>query len=74
MKSLFCAVFPRPIVMSASPVSLVVGWVLNPINQFEAFFSGGSMAWGHMRLNYLVPYAVPSYSAARNQVMNRNAP
>lgn len=67
-------VFSRPIVVGALRVSLVVGCVLNLINQGEAFFSGGAIAWGHVLLNFLVPYAVSSYSAARNQLSNGATP
>lgn len=74
MRSFFGTVFSRPIVVSALRVSLVVGCVLNLVNQGEAFLSGGHIAWGHGVLNFLVPYVVSSYSAARNQLSNKAAP
>lgn len=74
MQTFFGTVLSRPIVVGALRVSFVVGCVLNLINQGEAFFSGGSIAWGHVLLNFLVPYAVSSYSAARNQLSNRTTP
>lgn len=74
MQTFFGTVFSRPIVVGALRVSLVVGCVLNLINQGETFFSGGTVAWGHVLLNFLVPYVVSSYSAARNQLSNRAAP
>lgn len=74
MQTFFGTVFSKPIVVGALRVSFVVGCVLNLINQGEAIFSGGPIAWGHVLLNFLVPYAVSSYSAARNQLTNRTTP
>lgn len=71
MQTFFGTVFSRPIVGGALRVSFVVGCVLNLINQGKAVFAGGPIAWGHVLLNFLVPYAVSSYSAARNQLSNR---
>lgn len=46
-------------------VSLVVGTMLNLINQGEYLIAGEDLMIGHMVLNYLVPYGVASYSGAR---------
>lgn len=46
-------------------VSLVVGTLLNLINQGEYLIAGEGVMVGHMVLNYLVPYGVASYSGAR---------
>jgi hypothetical protein len=74
MQGFFSTVFSRPIVIGALRVSFVVGCVLNLINQGEALLAGTGISWGHVVLNFLVPYAVSSYSAARNQLTNRAAP
>lgn len=58
----------RPIVLAAIRVALVVGTILNLINQGGRIFDGLSPSWFHVVLNYLVPYCVSSYSAARNQM------
>lgn len=50
---------------NAVRVSLVVGTVLNLINQGEYLLAGEGIMPGHMLLNYLVPYGVASYSGAR---------
>ncbi|MDQ3268736.1 MAG: nitrate/nitrite transporter NrtS [Pseudomonadota bacterium] len=50
---------------NAARVSLVVGTVLNLINQGEYLIAGEGIMPGHMLLNYLVPYGVASYSGAR---------
>lgn len=57
-----------PIVTNALEVSAVVGTVLNLINQGGALWAGEAVSWPHVALNYLVPYCVATYSAARNQL------
>ncbi|MFT7185814.1 MAG: hypothetical protein ACI84K_001197 [Pseudohongiellaceae bacterium] len=68
MKSFSQALISKHIVISSLKVSLVVGTVLNIINQSDGLFSTATIAWGHLMLNYFVPYCVASYSAAKNQV------
>lgn len=41
------------------------------INQGGRMLDGLPLSWFHVGLNYLVPYCVSSYSAARNE-MRRN--
>lgn len=53
------------IVGNAAKVSLVVGTMLNLINQGDYLFAGHGVMVGHILLNYLVPYGVASYSGAR---------
>ncbi|MGD9834759.1 MAG: nitrate/nitrite transporter NrtS [Piscinibacter sp.] len=57
---------PR-IVHSALKVSLVVGTVLNVINNGEQFWSHHTVNLWQAALNFVVPYCVSSYSAARNE-------
>lgn len=54
-------------------VSLVVGTLLNLINQGEYLMAGEGVMVGHMLLNYLVPYGVASYSGARAVPIKDNA-
>lgn len=61
----------RPIVVAAVKVSIVVGTILNVINQGGRLVDGLSLSWFHVLLNYLVPYCVSSYSAARNQMRKK---
>lgn len=68
MSRLFKIFIKRNIVMNAITVSFVVGAVLNIINQGEAFVNGQPLQWGHVLLNFLVPYCVASYSAAKNEM------
>lgn len=58
----------RPIVVAAIKVALVVGSLLNVINQGGRLLDGLPPSWFHVVLNYLVPYCVSSYSAARNEL------
>ena len=58
----------RPhIVGNAIKIALFVGTVLNLINQGEQLVVEGRISWVHAVLNYLVPYCVASYSAAKNE-------
>ncbi|WP_191600954.1 nitrate/nitrite transporter NrtS [Marinomonas algicola] len=54
--------------LAALKVSLFVGTVLNLINQGPAIWDGASISWMHLFMNYLVPFCVSSYSAAKNQM------
>ena len=60
--------FKRQIVVNALGVALVVGTVLNLVNQGAELWSGRGIAWGQVCLNFLVPYCVATYSAARNEL------
>jgi hypothetical protein len=68
MKALSQVIFSARIVKSAACVSLVVGTILNVINQGTAIFGGSGVSWFHLFLNFLVPYCVASYSAAKNEM------
>lgn len=58
----------RPIALAALRVALVVGTLLNLINQGERLLAGWPPSWFHVALNYLVPFCVSGYSAARNEL------
>ena len=53
-------------------VALVVGTVLNLINQGDAFLGMASINWLKLVLTYCVPYAVCTYGAVSYQL--RKAP
>ncbi len=44
-------------------VALVVGTILNLINQGDALFGPATISWIKIVLTYLVPYAVSTYGA-----------
>lgn len=68
LKPLLRTACQRPIVTAAVKVALVVGTILNIFNQGSQILDGLPPSWPHVVLNYLVPYCVSSYSAARNEL------
>lgn len=52
---------------SALMVSLVVGTVLNVVNNGEQIWMHHTVNLWHVGMNFFVPYCVSSYSAARNE-------
>lgn len=60
--------FARNTQLTAIKVALVVGTVLNLINQGAALWGDSTISWLHLLLNYIVPYSVASYSAVRTQL------
>ena len=44
------------IVVNALKIGLAVGTMLNLVNQGENIMHGATIEWGHLLLNYLVPY------------------
>lgn len=56
------------VVRNALRIAAVVGTLLNLINQGDRLAEPATISWGHIVLNYLVPYVVASYSAARMQL------
>lgn len=56
------------IVKNSLKIALLVGTLLNLINQGESLLHSGKISWFHLLLNYLVPYCVASYSAAKNEI------
>lgn len=69
MKSFLRGIFSARIAQNAVRIAQVVGTVLNAINQGSAIISGKSVVWFNVLLNYLVPYCVASYSAAKNEIV-----
>lgn len=60
--------FTKSIVRNALKIALVVGTLLNLINQAEPILENNGINWLEFFLNYLIPYCVASYSAAKNQL------
>jgi hypothetical protein len=50
---------------------LIVGTILNLINQGDAFFGGGSVNLTKLFLTYAVPYCVATYGAVSYQLAAR---
>lgn len=52
-------------------VALVVGTILNFINQGDALIGAAKLNWGKMFLTYLVPYCVCTYGAVSTRLGDR---
>jgi hypothetical protein len=52
-------------------VALIVGTVLNLINQGEALLAGAHISWLKLALTYLVPYAVSTHGAVSARIRTR---
>lgn len=63
----------RDIAFSSLRISLIVGTVLNLINQGSYWLHGESLHVGHFILNYTVPFCVAAYSAIRTRLMDIGA-
>jgi hypothetical protein len=61
----------RHVLLPSLKIALVVGSVLNAINQGPALLAGSELDWLNLSLNFLVPYCVATYSATRNEVASR---
>ena len=57
------AVLGPPILTRSLWVALVVGAILNLINQGDRLAAGAPPDWGKLALTYLVPYLVASFGA-----------
>lgn len=58
----------RQIMLPALKVALVVGTLLNLVNQGGNLISGQPINFLQMLLNFFVPFCVSSYSATRNEM------
>lgn len=65
--SVFALMFSRRIAWAALKVSLVVGTVLNVVNNGERLMVQGTVSLWQLAMNFVVPFCVSSYSAARNE-------
>ena len=57
----------RRIAWPAAKVSIVVGSVLNLVNNGPLLWSHQPVGLWQLAMNYLIPFCVSSYSAARNE-------
>lgn len=58
--------FSQPILSNSIKIALVVGTMLNTINQGESIVVEGDVHWGSFLLNYMIPFCVSCYSASRH--------
>ncbi|RME65893.1 MAG: hypothetical protein D6782_05335 [Alphaproteobacteria bacterium] len=74
MKAFWTAASRPRIVLTGLKVAFVVGTILNVINQAQHIADGDGVSWPHLILNYVVPFCVSVYSAARNDMARRHDP
>jgi hypothetical protein len=55
--------FSGPVVRRSLAVAVVIGTILNVINQGPEIFSGQWPVWWKLLLTYFVPFAVASYGS-----------
>lgn len=65
MRKILLQSFKPRILYSAAKVSLVVGSLLNVINQWDYLVAGQGLMIDHLLFNYLVPFCVSAYSGAK---------
>ncbi len=65
----------RGIVRRSFIVAVVVGTIINLINQGDALVGGGALNWWKIAFTYCVPYCVATYGAvaARLEMQRRAA-
>ncbi len=57
---------------NAIKVSLVVGTLLNIINQSGRVLDDAPISWWQVDMNHLVPYCVATFSAVKNEMNHRD--
>ncbi|MFN0041511.1 MAG: nitrate/nitrite transporter NrtS [Burkholderiales bacterium] len=71
IKTVLAYGFSQPILSNSIKIALVVGTILNVINQGESIVQEGDVRWGSFLLNYMIPFCVSCYSAARHAMHRR---
>lgn len=74
MQDFFQMARSRDIVHNAVRIALVVGTMLNVLNQGEALLAGSGIAWVHIAMNFVVPYCVATYSATKHALAKQKRP
>lgn len=71
LRSIIRIACQRHVALASLQIALVVGAILNLINQGDAVWTGQSFSLGQFVLNFAVPFCVASYSAAKNEMKLR---
>jgi hypothetical protein len=71
LSAIFLCCVGNGVPMRSFAVALIVGTILNLINQGDAFFGGGSLNLTKLFLTYAVPYCVATYGAVSYQLTAR---
>jgi hypothetical protein len=72
-RTFFATACSRSILAGAGRIALVVGSILNLINQGPRVYEGLGPSWPHVLLNFLVPFCVSTYSATRSLLRMKDA-
>lgn len=65
MRSWFALASERAVVLTAVRVALIVGTLLNAVNQGSQILHGVGVDWPRLALNFVVPYVVSTVSAVQ---------
>lgn len=68
LRTLLLAARQAHVLKASVRTALVVGIILNVINQWGALWGNADFSLPHFLMNFLVPFLVSSYSAAKNDV------
>lgn len=68
LKALMTSSVKSNIVKNAIGVSLVVGTLLNAVNYGSIWFNGQEIPAVKVAMNFMIPYCVATYSAAKNEI------
>ncbi len=63
MTAALTLIFTGPIMRKNLLLALVVGVILNAINQSDALMAGAGIIWWRVGLNFCVPFCVASFGA-----------
>jgi hypothetical protein len=72
MTSFFQLALSPSIVRNSVKIAIVVGLLLNIINQGGSIWARADISWPHIFLNFLVPYCVATISAVKNNRTDNN--
>ena len=71
MRTLLQVACSGKMVKNSLRIALVVGSILNLVNQRRTILEGADISWLQSVLNYVDPYCVANYSAAKNELTPR---
>jgi hypothetical protein len=63
LQRVFALAFSGGVPRRALTVALIIGTILNLINQGDAIFGGKAINWAKLALTYIVPYLVSTHGA-----------
>lgn len=66
--ALFLAAKQPRLLKASIQTAMAVGIILNTINQWGAIWGSADVSIPHLLMNFIVPFFVSSYSAAKNDI------